>query len=76
MVRRDAQCKQLLVPVLSALSREADVRRACVLGANSHVVKPSRFNDLVSLVAARPLRHRFLALPPQSDRRRGPASPR
>ena len=62
-VRQDEQYGQLIVHVLSASCREADVQLAYALGANSYVVKPSRLDELVAFVTALHQWHRITALP-------------
>jgi DNA-binding NarL/FixJ family response regulator len=52
----------LLVHVLTASSREADVQRAYALGANSYVLKPSRMGDLVAFASALNQWHQFVCL--------------
>jgi CheY-like chemotaxis protein len=69
-LRQDPQCSRLVVHVLTASAREADVERAYALRANSFVVKPSRFNDLVAFIAALHQWHHFTSFP-----RRPSASP-
>ncbi|HEX5220062.1 MAG TPA: response regulator [Verrucomicrobiae bacterium] len=64
-LRTDDDCSQLVIYVLSASARDADVHRAYRLGANSYVVKPSRMDELVSFVAAMHQWHRFTVLPSQ-----------
>jgi CheY-like chemotaxis protein len=49
-IRADDICKHLIVHVLSASSRAVDVSRVYDLHANSYLVKPSRVNDLVTLI--------------------------
>jgi CheY-like chemotaxis protein len=61
-VRRDAGCSRLMVHILTASPREADAERAYALGANSYVVKPSRFDELVGFVAALGKWHQFVTL--------------
>jgi len=61
-VRRDPQCSQLMVHVLTASPRAADVQRAYGLGANSYLVKPSRMDELVALATAVDQWHRFIHL--------------
>jgi DNA-binding response OmpR family regulator len=61
--RQDDQCRRLVVHVLTASPREADVQRAYELGANSYVIKPSRVDELVALVKALHQWHHFTALP-------------
>jgi CheY-like chemotaxis protein len=62
-LREDPECGALVVYVLSASARDADVQRAYALGANSYVVKPSRMDELVAFVAAMHQWHRFTVLP-------------
>lgn len=61
-VRKDASCARLMVHVLTASPREADVERAYALGANNYVVKPSRFDELVAFAAALYRWHDFVLL--------------
>ncbi len=63
-VRNDSRCARLMVHVMSASSRDVDIKRAYELGANSYVVKPSRIDELVRFVSALDQWHRFVALPP------------
>ena len=51
-IRASPTLRMLHVEVLSASARTADVERALTLGANSYIVKPSRFQDLVSMLTA------------------------
>jgi CheY-like chemotaxis protein len=62
-VRREPRYRRLLVHVLTASSREADVQRAYDLGANSYVLKPSHVSDLVAFVSALNQWHQFVCLP-------------
>jgi CheY-like chemotaxis protein len=62
-MRQDEQCSRLVVHVLSASAREADVERAYGLGANNYIIKPSRLDELVAFVAAMQQWHRFTVLP-------------
>jgi CheY-like chemotaxis protein len=68
-VRRDASCCRLMVHILTASPRESDAERAYALGANSYVVKPSRFDELVRFVGALGKWHEFvtLARPPAEE---------
>ncbi len=52
-VRSDPNVKRLLVVVLTSSNLQADVDRAYDLGANSYLVKPVEFEEMVSMV------HRF-----------------
>jgi CheY-like chemotaxis protein len=69
-VRGDSQCSRLMVHVLTASPREADVERAYELGANSYVTKPSRLDELVAFVKALHQWHSFTVLA-QPQRARG-----
>ncbi len=62
-IRHQSRLRALSVHILSASSRAADVERAAVLGANSYLVKPSRLDDLVSLVSAWSTLQSFTAHP-------------
>jgi CheY-like chemotaxis protein len=64
-LRQDAQCARLVVHVLTASAREADVVRAYDLRANSYLVKPSRLNDLVAFAKELDQWHQFVTLPPR-----------
>ena len=61
-VRRDAGYSGLMVHVLTASIREADVQRAYDLGANSYVLKPSGMGDLVAFASALNQWHQFVCL--------------
>ena len=64
-LRKETEFGYLVTYVLSASARDADVKRAYGLGANSYIVKPSRMDELVSFVAAMHQWHRFTVLPAQ-----------
>jgi CheY-like chemotaxis protein len=49
-VRADGELKRLLVVVLTSSNLQADVDRAYELGANSYLVKPVEFDDMVNLI--------------------------
>lgn len=68
-LRQDPEYGAVVIYVLSASARDADVQRAYAVGANSYVVKPSRMDELVSFVAAMHQWHRFTVLPTRSARR-------
>lgn len=59
-IRRDERCSRLIVYMLTASSRDLDIQRAYDLGANSYIVKTSRFDDLVSFVKTLHEWHRFV----------------
>jgi CheY-like chemotaxis protein len=48
-IRQQPGLKRLLVVVLTSSSQTHDINRAYDLGANSYLVKPGSFEDLVSL---------------------------
>lgn len=62
-VRQDARCSRLVVHVLTASSRQADIQHAYDLGANSYILKPSRVDELVSFIRSLHEWHRFVCLP-------------
>jgi CheY-like chemotaxis protein len=66
-IRRYPPCSQLVVHVLTASARQADVQRAYGLHANSYLTKPTRVDQLVALVAALHAWHRFISLPLQPN---------
>ena len=49
-MRRDPSVKSLLVVVLTSSNLQSDVDRAYELGANSYLVKPVEFDEMVHLV--------------------------
>ncbi len=49
-VRAHAESKRLLVVVLTSSNLQSDVDRAYDLGANSYLVKPVAFDEMVNLV--------------------------
>jgi CheY-like chemotaxis protein len=49
-VRADAESKRLLVVVLTSSNLQADVDRAYDLGANSYLVKPVSFDEMVNMI--------------------------
>jgi len=49
-LRDEAQLKRLLVVVLTSSNLQADVDRAYELGANSYLVKPVSFDEMVHLI--------------------------
>jgi CheY-like chemotaxis protein len=49
-LRGHPKCNVVPVLVLSASREEQDVRKAYELGANAYLVKPSTFNELMTLV--------------------------
>jgi len=64
-LRQQPSLCRLIVHVLTASSRDADVDRVYELHANSYVIKPSRVDELVAFVAALHVWHRFVCLPSQ-----------
>ncbi len=62
-IRQHPTYKQLIVHVLTASTREMDVRHAYELRANSYVVKPSRVNELTAFIQALAAWHQFVHLP-------------
>ena len=67
-LRRDDECRRLVVHVLTGSARTADVERAHELGANSYITKPGRFDELVAFVTALHDWHGFTVLPPKPTR--------
>jgi CheY-like chemotaxis protein len=63
-MRQASEWRCLMVHVLSASSREADIRRVYELGANSYILKPSRMDELVDLAHALHRWHHFVSAPP------------
>jgi chemotaxis family two-component system response regulator Rcp1 len=61
-IRQDAKCSRLVVHVFTSSSHEADVRRAYDLHANTFLLKPSRVDELVTLVTVLHQWHRFVCL--------------
>src|SRR5712691_3300357 len=49
-VRKQPQLKRLLVVVLTSSNLQEDVDRAYELGANSYLVKPVSFDEMVSMI--------------------------
>lgn len=49
-IRSQPNFKSLLVVVLTTSNLQADVDRAYELGANSYLVKPVEFNDMVNMI--------------------------
>ena len=62
-LRHDPKWSRLMVHVLTASSRESDVRKAYDLRANSYVVKPTRLDDLAGFMAALHTWQDFVSLP-------------
>lgn len=62
-LRQNPRYKLLVIHVLTASSRDADVRRVYNLGANSYVLKPSRVDELVAFSNALDEWHQFVCLP-------------
>jgi len=51
-IREQPALKTLTVLILTASNRRTDVGRAYELGANSYLIKPGRFQELVELLKA------------------------
>lgn len=51
-IRSEAALRRTPVIVLTSSGENADVRKACALGANSHLVKPVGFDGLVETIKA------------------------
>lgn len=49
-IRAQPDLKRLLVVVLTSSNLQADVDRAYELGANSYLVKPVEFNEMVNMI--------------------------
>jgi len=49
-VRAEPETKRLLVVVLTSSNLQADVDRAYDLGANSYLVKPVSFDEMVNMI--------------------------
>ena len=49
-VRTEPELKRLLIVVLTSSIRQSDVDRAYELGANSYLVKPVGFDEMVNLI--------------------------
>ena len=73
-IRQEAKFNLLMVDILTTSSREADVRRAYELRANSYVIKPSRVNDLVILIQRFVAWHCCVSLPKISPENSLPTS--
>jgi CheY-like chemotaxis protein len=71
-LRKDSQCRRLVVHVLTASCRDEDVRRAYDLHANSYVMKPTRVDELVAFAATLHQWHRFTCLPPPPGNGKAP----
>jgi CheY-like chemotaxis protein len=62
-LRKGEEFNQLIVHVLTASARDADVERAYKLCANSYILKPSRVDELVAFVTALHQWHHFVVTP-------------
>lgn len=63
-IRSDAQWNQLMVHVMTASIRDADVKQVYDLRANSYVLKPTRQDELVDFLQALHLWQKFVYLSP------------
>jgi len=66
-VRADEHCSRLMVHVLTASARDADVQRAYELHANSYTIKPTRLDQLVGFLVALHQWHAFVTLASPPD---------
>lgn len=66
-LRENPGCGLLVAYVLSASTRESDLRRALELHANGFVVKPNQISDLTKFVAALHQWHQFAVIPEKRD---------
>lgn len=64
-IRQQPVLKRLAVHVITASSRSADVVASADLTANSYIIKPSRMEQLIELLAAWKHLNQFLAFPGQ-----------
>jgi CheY-like chemotaxis protein len=64
-LRQDEPCSRLVVHVVTASCRDADVEQAYRLGANGYILKPGRLDELVAFATALDQWHRFLCFPPK-----------
>jgi CheY-like chemotaxis protein len=51
-VRQEAKHDSIMVVVMSGSRNDADIEKAYSLGANSYLVKPTRFDELVKMMEA------------------------
>jgi len=49
-IRKDGKFSRLIIVVLTSSRESKDISRAYALGANSYLVKPTSFHDLVDVV--------------------------
>jgi CheY-like chemotaxis protein len=61
-IRAEPRFVRLMVHVLSASARPADIDRAYELHANSYTVKPTRLDELVEFAVTLQRWHRFVSL--------------
>ena len=69
-LRQHPRFGNLVVHVLTASARVADIQRAYELRANSYIIKPSRMDELITCMSALYQWHRFTAFPPLGETRR------
>jgi CheY-like chemotaxis protein len=72
-IRSSPHCSRLMVHVITASIRQADVNRVYELRANSYIVKPTRLDELAAFVAALHSWHRYAVLPRIADPAEKPA---
>jgi len=58
-LKSDPEHQRLVAYILTASSRKEDIEHAYRLGANGYVVKPTRVDELIAMVAALHNWHRF-----------------
>ncbi len=72
-IRSSPHCSRLMVHVITASIRQADVNRVYALGANSYIVKPTRLDELVGFIATLHAWHNYAVLPRIADPAAQPA---
>jgi DNA-binding response OmpR family regulator len=73
-IRDQSEFDHVIVVVLTASDHVVDVTRAHELGANSYLIKPGNFDELVELVKG--INGSWLVLPPPHEIRASMESPR
>jgi len=67
-IRKESSCHDLVVHVLSASARPADVKRVYDLNANSYVVKPTSMSELAAFLSALRAWHEFVVFTPTTSK--------